>query len=628
MTDARGVTISSVFDAAGQLTGQTSPNESRSFTYDGAGRMSAWTDNTGTTTQTFDDAGRVTSVAAPAGTVSYSFNAAGERTSMTQPEGVVAYTYDVNGYQTSVTDWQGGTVTIDNDPDGRIQSVSRSNGVNTVHGFDAAGRLTGIDHAGPGGSIDSFTYTLDPNGNRTAVTSTAGTESYTLDELNRLTNVAYPDATAEVFAFDPASNRTSHTRVDGTTVGYTVDAAGQIISDTDGTTYSYDAAGNLTSTSSGDVFSYDDYGRMVTATADGASQTYTYDATDVRTSVDGQGQLWDRTSGLPTLVSDGADTYLHTGAGITRTGTDWHLADALGSVRATTDNTGNVVDSLSFTAFGETLSGTGVFGFTGQQQDPTGLHHLRARQYAPGLGRFTGMDPVQPGAPGTPGWNLYGYAGSNPTTLTDPTGRVALSGYAIESSDDNSAAGSTAQVNREFWRIVGREFGVRQFGPGLVDGSLLTLGVVAGLSELAASGGQTPEPDPPLVIAPNAYTIWADAFGVTEQQIADCLANGLGSAACEVLPDDLIATLQDLGLLKAQLESAIETAEPVYDWRQLNDGEFENEFGDSAEVVKKEIVGDPVSRFDLFVDKNTGRVFILRKGGTGEPQPTGYRFER
>jgi RHS repeat-associated protein/uncharacterized repeat protein (TIGR01451 family) len=428
MTDARGVTVQSVFDAAGQLAGQTSPNETRSFSYDGAGRMTAWTDQTGTTTQTFDDAGRLTSVAAPAGTVGYSYNAVGERTGMSQSEGTVAYTYDPNGYQATVTDWQSGTVTIDNDPDGRIQGVSRSNGVDTVHGFDGAGRLTSIAHSGPAGPIDSFDYLLDPNGNRTAVTSTTGVESYTLDALNRLTGVSYPDATSEAFVYDAASNRTSHTKTDGTTVGYTVDAVGQLVSDTDGVAYTYDAAGNLTATSSGFSYTYDDYGRMVAATADGVSQTYVYDAADVRTGVDGQGQVWDR-NGLPTLISDGADTYLHTGAGATRTGTSWHLADALGSVRNTTDNAGAVTASQSYTAFGERLTGTSEFGYAGQQHDPTGLQHLRARQYQPALGRFTAVDHVQPGASGTPGWNLYGYAGSNPTTFADPSGQVALAGY-------------------------------------------------------------------------------------------------------------------------------------------------------------------------------------------------------
>jgi RHS repeat-associated protein len=366
---------------------------------------------------------------------------------MSQHEGTVTYTYDVNGFQATVMDWRGGVVSIDNDPDGRIQSVTRSNAVTTSHGFDTAGRLTSIAHTGPAGTIDSFNYTLDGNGNRTAVTSTAGTESYTLDELNRLTDVAYPDARSEAIAYDPASNRTSHTRVDGTTVGYTVDAVGQIMSDTDGTTYTYDNVGNLTSTSLGDAYGYDDHGRMVTATADGVSQTYVYDAADVRTVVDGQPQVWDRTSGLPTLISDGTDTFLHTVAGVTRTGADWHVADALGSVRNTTDNNGTVVGSQTFTAFGEQLTGTGVFGFAGQQSDPTGLQHLRARQYNPALGRFTAMDPVQPGAPGTPGWNLYGYAGSNPTTLTDPSGAF-VSDYAISTAPSRAAAPTLAVLGK------------------------------------------------------------------------------------------------------------------------------------------------------------------------------------
>ena len=67
-----------VFDDAGQLTGQTSPNETRSFTYDGAGRRTAWTDASGSTTVAFDDVGRTTEIVTPAGTVGYGYNAAGE----------------------------------------------------------------------------------------------------------------------------------------------------------------------------------------------------------------------------------------------------------------------------------------------------------------------------------------------------------------------------------------------------------------------------------------------------------------------------------------------------------------------------------------------------------------------
>ena len=55
--------------------------------------------------------------------------------------------------------------------------------------------------------------------------------------------------------------------------------------------------------------------------------------------------------------------------------------------------------------------------------------HLRARQYNPTVGRFTTVDPVQPGEPGTTGYHLYSYAANNPTTFTDPTGQAVLVEY-------------------------------------------------------------------------------------------------------------------------------------------------------------------------------------------------------
>jgi hypothetical protein len=67
------------------------------------------------------------------------------------------------------------------------------------------------------------------------------------------------------------------------------------------------------------------------------------------------------------------------------------LADGVGSVRGRADGAGALVGTADYDAFGVPRGSTGVggtFGFAGEQRDAeTGQVHLRARQYAPGLGR-------------------------------------------------------------------------------------------------------------------------------------------------------------------------------------------------------------------------------------------------
>ncbi|MGH2747844.1 MAG: RHS repeat-associated core domain-containing protein [Actinomycetota bacterium] len=63
--------------------------------------------------------------------------------------------------------------------------------------------------------------------------------------------------------------------------------------------------------------------------------------------------------------------------------------------------------------------------YTGQYLDPTGFYHLRARQYDPGLGRFSTTDPVAP-ALANPAVSWYAYVGNRPTVFLDPSGQIAI----------------------------------------------------------------------------------------------------------------------------------------------------------------------------------------------------------
>ena len=118
--------------------------------------------------------------------------------------------------------------------------------------------------------------------------------------------------------------------------------------------------------------------------------------------------LWDELSpyGDVVLETDAAGTILASYAlggtellSQTRGGTtSTYLHDGQGSVRALTDATGTLTDTYRYIAFGDLYAQTGAttnpYLYTGQQFDAlTDLYNLRARYYAPVMGRFLSRDP-------------------------------------------------------------------------------------------------------------------------------------------------------------------------------------------------------------------------------------------
>jgi RHS repeat-associated protein len=430
------------------------------YGYDEVGRRTSMTDETGTTSWTFWPDGLVRSVAAPAGTVFYAYDRSGRRRTMTQPQGQVGYSYDAAGRLATVTDWSTpAPVTFGYDGDGRVHTISRPNGITTTYAYDPAGRLDRIEHRNAGGIVEFFDYTLDEDGNRTSVTSTAGVERYTINPLDELERVVYPGGRRVDYTYDAAGNRLTEQQAGSPVVPYVYDDASRLTS-VGGVAYGHDAAGDLTSAGA-TTYGWDWRGRLASVGDGAATTSYRYDGDGVRTSVTSGGTttslLYDRLgwSGLPELVSDGATAYVHGPDGPLSQvggGTLYPQTDALGSVQMLTDASGAVAGRRAFDAFGAVAAESGatsLLGFTGAQQDGD-LVHLNARDLSTATGRFLSVDPVRPGAPGVTGWNPYAYVGNDPTTLTDPSGLDALVGYG---SVLRVAVAATATLALYYWWI-------------------------------------------------------------------------------------------------------------------------------------------------------------------------------
>lgn len=289
------------------------------------------------------------------------------------------------------------------------------------------------------------------------------TQTYTYDNMDRLTGVCFElvgcsggpgPSSPEVldpfirWTYDGVGNRLSEERPAGTT-GYLYNGADELILVGGAARYTYDKNGNQRSGSSR-TFTYDLANRLKTATEFPTTTTYSYDGEGKRLQASTGTQaaqktnsLWDPNFMLPQLAleQDGAGALLrsyrygHRRISMTAgTTSSFYHYDPLGSVVDITGGAGASRWTLSYEPFGKTRSeqqGAGtqpanLLKFTGEYADPTGLYHLRARQYDPGSGRFLTRDRLSPIA-SDPYVSAYAYVGNRPTLLIDPSGRFGIS---------------------------------------------------------------------------------------------------------------------------------------------------------------------------------------------------------
>jgi RHS repeat-associated protein len=233
------------------------------------------------------------------------------------------------------------------------------------------------------------------------------------------------------------------------TVAYAYDRADRIRSAGDAT-FTVDANGNITSRTTPlatETFTYDQANRLTGVSIAGVPvMTYAYDGDGNRRSagvVVGLGNTIDVNRPLPVVLSEtgtqlsyvwGHGSTHAQSASVTVEGRpiqqlDVYHADGLGSVRAVTNGDGTVIQTYRTDEFGVPILadslGTSLqpFQYAGEQRDlVTSFVYLRARYYAPEIGRFMGRDPFAGLTPSPQSLNRYSYARNNPTSYRDPSG--------------------------------------------------------------------------------------------------------------------------------------------------------------------------------------------------------------
>ncbi|MBR1201849.1 MULTISPECIES: RHS repeat domain-containing protein [unclassified Bradyrhizobium] len=477
-TDAKGQVTTISYDKLNRMVQRVEPDMTSVWTYDtaahGIGKLAssaiiAGTGNGFARSISYDALGRPAQVSTTIDDASYvmaaAYDANSRLTKVTYPSGFTArYGYNSLGYANQLLDDATGQVhwtANAMDAEGHLTQQTAGNGLATVRTFSATtGRLSAIV-TGTAGAVQNLSYTYDRLGNPLSRSdaNTNLSESFGYDALNRLTT-----ATVSLAAGPLIKN-------------FSYSAIGNIISKSDVGTYSYATAGSplphaVAGISGGAIsatFTYDPngnqtagLGRSITYTSYNKPASITQGTRTISFQDDTEHQRFKQVTPegttlyvaafgvLAEISNPGTSSakwteYLSVGnakvgmrtlqvASETLTTRYFHT-DHLGSISVITDETGTIVERLSYDAWGKRRNADGsddtagsitsqtTRGFTGEEElSVAGLVHLNGRVYDPLLARFTSADPTVTDPMNAQGWNRYSYVGNDPLAFTDPNG--------------------------------------------------------------------------------------------------------------------------------------------------------------------------------------------------------------
>jgi len=400
-------------------------------------------------------------------------------------------------------------------------------------------------------SVIDLTYTYGSttnNGNVQTVSYSGGglsyTQTFSYDTLNRLGSATETTGAttnwSETNGYDRYGNRwvdlgggnqslyfsTTTNRI--TTSGYSYDSSGNVINDTVHT-YGFNAEGRIKTVDSAIAYVYDGEGKRVKKLVSENTRFIYGIGGELVCEYDGSsGNL------KKEYVAGGGSMITIEPTGVNSNGTQYAMADHLGSTRVITNSSGSVVSRHDYMPFGIEL-GAGVGGrttgmgfsgsgdnnrkkFTGYERDTgVGLDFAQARYFGSNQGRFTSPDPFSGSATlaDPQSFNRYAYVGNSPVNAADPSGLAAMGAASLSSSAQQRqnmahAFEEDMESKRQAWDIL-----LQQTFAAIAEAQFLNHAVASGqMSEEEAKeraennpmleAVETPQNSPSATIMPGA----------------------------------------------------------------------------------------------------------------------------
>ncbi|MBE6844524.1 MAG: RHS repeat-associated core domain-containing protein [Ruminococcus sp.] len=466
----------------------SSKNVSKSYTYDNMGRVTKTVNNKITTSYIYDALGRIYTESEYDGEDysifrGYFYEGVSQHVSqeITGQYNLLMYSnksyeYDDEMRIVKVKESGNDTVSYTYDKNGNKKTETLANGVVSTYTYNNANRVTKIENKLGNSNISSYEYSYYLDGSDACKTRNENgiieTTEYEYDGLKRLTeeSVKVGGNTTDTYSYeyDDYGNRSKMTATgteDYVTEYNYNDSNGNYTAllQKEVKTVEKENELDITNNVKQTVYTYDKNGNQIKKTADGKTETNTYDGlnqligfTDGTTTAsykyneDGLryektvndqtiNHVWDSSKQIVADVIDNqfyeADCYIR-GTNLAakynyqngnKSEYTYYTQNAHGDVVNLTDKTGKVTKTYTYDAFGVEKNidenDTNAFRYCGEYYDAeTGTIYLRARYYNPSIGRFISRDSFAGKIEDPLSLNLYTYCANNPISLKDPTG--------------------------------------------------------------------------------------------------------------------------------------------------------------------------------------------------------------